>query len=218
MDETNLVTKAVRAFEQATGSPVRQHIHLTKLIPHGAGLGGGSSDAASTLLALNEIHTKPLPHTQLLEIAASLGSDIPFFLGPPVARCTGRGEIISPAPAPPRMDILLLKPSFPVPTADAYRRWQDAPTLSGIPYGEQNLDGLILVNDLERPVFAKHRFLAEMKAWLLQRDEVAAALLCGSGSTLFSVLHYGSNPESLATAARHELDPALWHWHGTVSS
>jgi 4-diphosphocytidyl-2-C-methyl-D-erythritol kinase len=215
--ETNLVTKAVRAYEQATGSPCRHKIHLTKRIPHGAGLGGGSSDAASTLLALNEINPKPLSSDRLLDIAASLGSDIPFFLGPPFARCTGRGEILDPAPAPPRMDVLLLKPSFPVLTPDAYSRWQNSTPLSGVPYTEQNLDGLLLVNDLERPVFAKHRFLAEMKSWLLQRDEVAAALLCGSGSTLFAVLHVGSDPETLTAAARHELDPKLWHWSGMIS-
>jgi 4-diphosphocytidyl-2-C-methyl-D-erythritol kinase len=217
LNETNLVTKAVRAYEQATGSPVRHHIHLTKRIPHGAGLGGGSSDAASTLTALNTINPKPLAADRLSEIAANLGSDIPFFLGSPAARCTGRGEILSSAPAPPRMDVLLLKPSFPVLTPDAYHRWQSSTPLAGVAYGEQNLDGLILVNDLERPVFAKHRFLAEMKTWLLQRDEVAAALLCGSGSTLFTVLHYGSAPETLAAAARHELDPNLWHWSGTIS-
>lgn len=217
VDEFNLVTKAVRSYEQAANSPCHHHIHLSKRIPHGAGLGGGSSDAASTLLALNEINPKPLSSDRLLAIAASLGSDIPFFLGATVARCTGRGEIIEPAPAPPRMDVLLLKPSFPVLTPDAYRRWQDAPALAGVTYTEQNLDGLILVNDLERPVFAKHRFLAEMKTWLLQRDEVAAALLSGSGSTLFAVLHYGSDPETLAAAARHELDPNLWHWSGMIS-
>lgn len=211
VDETNLVTKAVRAYEQATGSTCCHSIHLTKRIPHGAGLGGGSSDAASTLMALNEINPTPLSSGRLLAIAASLGSDIPFFLGPEVARCTGRGEIIRSAPSPPRMDVLLLKPSFPVLTPDAYQRWQNSTPLSRIPYGEQNLDGLIIVNDLERPVFAKHRFLAEMKAWLLHRDEVAAALLCGSGSTLFAVLHVGSDPEILAAAARHELDPNLWH-------
>lgn len=217
VDETNLVTKAVRAYEQASGSPCRHHIHLTKRIPHGAGLGGGSSDAASTLLALNEINPKPLSSARLLDISTSIGSDIPFFLGPPVARCTGRGEILTPAPAPPRMDVLLLKPSFPVLTPDAYSRWQNSTPLAGVPYAEQNLDGLILVNDLERPVFAKHRLLAEMKAWLLQRDEVAAALLCGSGSTLFAILHVGSDPETLADAARHELDPNLWHWSGMIS-
>jgi 4-diphosphocytidyl-2-C-methyl-D-erythritol kinase len=211
LDESNLVTRAVRAYGQAAGSPCHHHIHLTKRIPHGAGLGGGSSDAASTLMALNELNPKPLPSERLLAIAAELGSDVPFFLGPPVARCTGRGEILAPAPAPPRMDILLLKPSFPVLTPDAYHRWQNAPALAGVSYAEQNLDGLILINDLEPPVFAKHRFLAEMKTWLLQRDEVAAALLCGSGSTLFSVLHYGSDPSTLAAAARHELDPNLWH-------
>lgn len=211
VDETNLVSKAVRAYEQVTGIASRHHIHLTKRIPHGAGLGGGSSDAASTLLALNDLNPQPVPADQLLVIAASLGSDVPFFLGPPVARCTGRGEILTAAVAPPRMDILLLKPSFPVLTPDAYGRWLSASALSGIQYAEQDLDGLILVNDLERPVFAKHRFLAELKTWLLQRDEVAAALLCGSGSTIFSVLHVGSDPEALAAAARHELDPNLWH-------
>ena len=216
-DESNLVVKAVRAYEQAAGVSCRHAIHLHKVIPHGAGLGGGSSDAATTLLGLDELHGKPLGPARLAEIAASLGSDIPFFITPGAARCTGRGEIVEAVKSPPPLRVLLLKPWFAVPTPDAYGRWAESVELPGIRYSPQDLDGTILVNDLERPVFAKHRFLAELKTWLLARDEVAGALLCGSGSTTFAVLHHGADAGALAKAARHELDPGIWHWTGTTA-
>jgi 4-diphosphocytidyl-2-C-methyl-D-erythritol kinase len=213
-DEQNLVVKAVRAYEHAAGIPCGFAIRLNKIIPHGAGLGGGSSDAASTLLGLDRLHNGRLGSKRLHEIAATLGSDIPFFLESGAARCTGRGEIINPAPEPPAMKILLLKPSFGVPTPDAYRRWAESHEIPGIRYSEQNIGDLSLVNDLERPVFAKHRFLAELKQWLLERRETKAALLCGSGSTMFAVLHDEADAAGLAKAARHELDPGLWAWSG----
>ncbi len=72
------------------------------------------------------------------------------------------------------------------------------------------------MNDLERPVFEKHRFLAELKQWLLDRHETAAALMSGSGSTVFAVLKNLQNSEALAAAARAELDAGLWHWAGTT--
>ncbi|MEI6178716.1 MAG: 4-(cytidine 5'-diphospho)-2-C-methyl-D-erythritol kinase [Verrucomicrobiota bacterium] len=213
-DADNLVVKAVRAYESASGIPCRFSILLTKFIPHGAGLGGGSSDAASTLLGLDQLHDGKLGTDRLMEIAASLGSDIPFFLTPGAARCTGRGELIKPVPSPAALRILLLKPWFVVPTPEAYAHWSTSTELPGICYKEQEVQGLPLVNDLERPVFSKHRFLAELKKWLLDRDETAAALLCGSGSTMFAVLHDDADPETLAKCARHELDPGLWHWSG----
>jgi 4-diphosphocytidyl-2-C-methyl-D-erythritol kinase len=83
-----------------------------------------------------------------------------------------------------------------------------------VPYTAQEIDGISLFNDLERPVFEKHRFLAELKQWLLARRETAAALMSGSGSTVFAVLRDGSDAEALAKSARHELDPGLWHWAG----
>jgi 4-diphosphocytidyl-2-C-methyl-D-erythritol kinase len=217
-DASNLVVKAVRAYEQAAGLACRHAIHLQKRIPHGAGLGGGSSDAASTLLGLDELHGQALGPARLVEIAASLGSDVPFFLSPGAARCTGRGEIVEPVASPPVLRVLLLKPFFAVPTPDAYGRWAESVELPGVRRSPQDLDGTILVNDLERPVFAKHRFLAELKAWLLARDEVAGALLCGSGSTTFAVLHHGADAEALAHAARLELDPVLWHWTGSTGA
>jgi 4-diphosphocytidyl-2-C-methyl-D-erythritol kinase len=217
-DATNLVLRAVAAYRSVSDSGVKFTIHLSKSIPHGAGLGGGSSDAAATLSALDRFSATPLGTARLMEIAATLGSDIPFFLGSPVARATGRGEIIEAAPALPTLPVLLLKPSFGVPTPDAYGRWKDAKELHGVPYGPQVFPWGELVNDLERPVFWKHLFLAEMKVWLLGRTEVAGAMMSGSGSTMFAVLHDLQGAETVAEAARRELDPTLWAWSGEIGA
>jgi 4-diphosphocytidyl-2-C-methyl-D-erythritol kinase len=167
---------------------------------------------------LDQLHGNRLGTTRLTELAATLGSDVPFFLSPGAARCTGRGEIIEAVPSPAVLRVLLLKPAFGVPTPDAYGRWIESRELPGVRYCAQNIEGLPLVNDLERPVFEKHRFLAELKQWLLARDECAAALLAGSGSTVFAVLHDGTDAAALAKAARHELDPGLWHWAGKTGN
>lgn len=213
-DGSNLVVRAVRAYEAAAGISCKFAILLTKRIPHGAGLGGGSSDAATTLLGLNELHKNRLDAAELHALAADLGSDIPCFLAAGATRCTGRGETVTPAAAPPPLRVLLLKPSFEVATPDAYQRWRDSQEIPGIPYAPQQVGDAELVNDLERPVFWKHRFLAEMKLWLLARPGVTAAMLSGSGSTVFAVLDESANAEKLASLARAELDPTLWHWSG----
>lgn len=214
--DDNLVVRAARAYEATTGKPLEFSIRLTKSIPHGAGLGGGSSDAASTLAGLDQLHDNRLGTTRLTELAATLGSDVPFFLSPGAARCTGRGEIIHPAPSPAPLRILLLKPVFSCPTPEAYQHWSGSRELPGIGYGPQSCGDTELVNDLERPVYAKYPFLAEVKQWLLDRKETRGALLCGSGSTVFAVLDDNADAEHLARCARHELDPNLWHWSGTT--
>jgi len=215
-DDSNLVLKALAAYRAATGFSQSLAIHLEKRIPHGAGLGGGSSDAASTLAALDRLHDHPLGTERLMEIAATFGSDIPFFLGPPSARSTGRGEVIVAADAAPSLAVLLLKPSFGVATPDAYRNCLGAEALKGVRYEPQVFPWGELVNDLERPVFWKHLFLAEVKSWLLARDEVAGALMSGSGSTMFAVLRGPAMADAVIEAARAELDPMLWAWSGLV--
>ncbi len=214
--DDNLVVKAARAYEKAVGVPCTCAITLHKRIPHGAGLAGGSSDAATTLLGINRLHGFKLGVEALHEVASSLGSDIPFFLTSGAARCTGRGENIQPVPPLPSLPILLLKPSFAVATPEAYRRWQESAEIPGIHYSPQKIGETTLVNDLERPVFQKHRFLAELKEWLLQRRETTGALMSGSGSTVFAVLKDPSLAEPLAAAARAELDPGLWSWSGAT--
>lgn len=215
-DESNLVVKAVRAYEKVNGASCNCSIHLRKVVPHGAGLGGGSSDAATTLLGINRLNGFSLSVDGLHEVASSIGSDIPFFLTSGASRCTGRGEQIEPVPSPAALKILLLKPAFSVATPDAYKRWTDSSELSGISYVSQKVGTTVLMNDLERPVFEKHRFLAEMKQWLLNRAETEAAMMSGSGSTVFAVLKEGADAEALANAARNELDPTLWSWSGTT--
>lgn len=215
-DESNLVVKAVRGWEAASGEVCRLEIFLNKMVPHGAGLGGGSSDAATTLLGINQLFGEPLDRSALHEIAAGLGSDIPFFLSPGAARCTGRGEIIESAPSPPALPVLLLKPGFGVATPDAYKRWKDSEEIPGISYAPQVFPWGELVNDLERPVFEKHRFLAEVKQWLLERAEVEGAMMSGSGSTMFAILKEEVDADALATAAKEALDPTLWTWTGRI--
>ncbi|WP_035603059.1 4-(cytidine 5'-diphospho)-2-C-methyl-D-erythritol kinase [Haloferula sp. BvORR071] len=215
-DGSNLVLKAVAAYREATGFAQPLAIRLEKRVPHGAGLGGGSSDAAATFEALDRLSGNPVGTVRLMEVSATLGSDIPFFLGPPVARATGRGETIEAAAALPALTVLLLKPNFGVATPDAYKRWKDSRELPGIAYGPQVFSWGELVNDLERPVFEKHLFLAEVKAWLVAREGVTGALMSGSGSTMFAVLEDASKADGIITAARAELDPTLWAWHGVI--
>jgi 4-diphosphocytidyl-2-C-methyl-D-erythritol kinase len=110
----------------------------------------------------------------------------------------------------PSFNVLLLKPEFGVPTPWAYQQWRDSREWPGVDYAPQRLGDQIFENDLERPVFEKHLFLARMKSWLRDQPEVAAALLSGSGSTMFAVLREAAAGETLAARARAELDPALW--------
>jgi 4-diphosphocytidyl-2-C-methyl-D-erythritol kinase len=208
--EENLVVRAANAFFEETKITSGVSIVLKKTIPHGAGLGGGSSDAASTLLALNELFETNLPREALARMAEMIGSDVPFFIFHSAAVCKGRGELVTPARLREQLSVLLLKPEFGVPTQWAYSRWRDSREIPGVSYGAQQLTQQTLVNDLERPVFEKFVFLAQLKMWLLKQPEVGAALMSGSGSTVFAVLRSNANADLLAKRAKSELDPELW--------
>ncbi|MBQ9835565.1 MAG: 4-(cytidine 5'-diphospho)-2-C-methyl-D-erythritol kinase [Akkermansia sp.] len=218
-DESNLVFRAVREFEKVYGRKAKQRITLTKRIPHGAGLGGGSADAGVTLRALNDIIGTNYDMEELAAMAANLGSDVPFFLNPVLSRCTGRGEIVKPLPAFAAWSspVVLLKPQFGVATPTAYKRFAGSRRLQGIPYGVQEVDGLRLVNDLEKPVFEKFPVLGLMKRWLLGREGVRAALMSGSGSTMFALTETPEQARAVAEAALAELDPTLFTYCGTVN-
>ncbi len=215
-DDRNLVIKAANALSKKSGHVLNFHIHLEKNIPHGAGLGGGSSNAAVTLLALNSQLESPLAADELHSIAAELGSDIPFFLYEGAARCTGRGEIIEAADAPPPLDVVLFKPQFSVPTPDAYKNCLDAEPLPGISYAPRIFGSMALINDLEKPVFSKHRYLAELKNWLVNNRHTEAVLMSGSGSTLFAILNPKAKPESLINSVHRHFDQNLWTWSGSL--
>ncbi|MBE7498040.1 MAG: 4-(cytidine 5'-diphospho)-2-C-methyl-D-erythritol kinase [Verrucomicrobiaceae bacterium] len=201
-DESNLALRALRAFESRAGRQSSWRVHLEKRIPHGAGLGGGSSNAATVLRAANELCGAPLSQPQLLELAAQIGSDVPCFLLDSVAADgTGRGEIVTPAEFPHQLPLLLIKPPFPIPTPWAYKRWADSKELPGVLYAPQLCPWGAMVNDLERPVFEKHLLLPSLKTWLLDQGEVHAALMSGSGSTMFAVTHSAAQAADLAEKA-----------------
>jgi 4-diphosphocytidyl-2-C-methyl-D-erythritol kinase len=208
--EENLVVRSANAFFKATKLKPSASIELKKKIPHGAGLGGGSSDAATTLLALNQLFETNLPREALAKLAAEIGSDVPFFLFESAALCRGRGELVVPKKLRNKLSILLLKPEFGVSTASAYKRWEDSREIPGVNYAAQEFREHRFVNDLERPVFEKFVFLAQMKTWLLKQPEVGAALLSGSGSTVFAVVRPNVDVDLVAKRARAELDPRLW--------
>lgn len=204
VDGSNLVVKAVRALEPVTGKLPGMRLHLEKRIPHGAGLGGGSSDAAAALRLVREVFCQDLREGVLQAAAAEVGSDVPFFLLGNVADATGRGEKVVAVPeftATPR--VLLVKLPFGIPTPWAYRQWKDALEVPGLPYRPQATACGELRNDLERPVFEKFQVLGHLKAMLLAMPGVSAALMSGSGSTVFALL--GDSVDLAAVkAAVHE--------------
>jgi 4-diphosphocytidyl-2-C-methyl-D-erythritol kinase len=209
LDETNLVTKSVRLFERETGLYAKWRVKLIKNIPHGAGLGGGSSDAAAVMRGLNELENAGLSQARMAEMLGEIGSDVPFFVYDSVCDCRGRGEIVQPVDWDHEVTLLLLKPSFGVSTPDAYKAWMGARELPDIDYAAQHFPWGEMLNDLEKPVFMKHLFLAEMKMWLLAQPEVSGAMMSGSGSTFMAVLNKQDGLGILAKA-RQELDPTLW--------
>ncbi len=218
--DENLAVRAAKAFFEKTKISSGVGIKLYKKIPHGAGLGGGSSDAAATLRALNQLFEAKLSCEELAKIGSTIGSDVSFFLFESAAVCKGRGEIVNPTKLKRKLSILLCKPAFSVSSGWAYSRWQDSREIPGISYQPQNLNGQSLANDLERPVFEKFVFLAQLKTWLLQQAEVGAALMSGSGSTVLAVLREKTDVDSsrrsqpkadlLVKRARVELDRELW--------
>jgi 4-diphosphocytidyl-2-C-methyl-D-erythritol kinase len=208
--DDNLVVRAANRFFAATKLTPAVSIDLKKKVPHGAGLGGGSSDAATTLLALNRLFETNLTRDELAKLGSEIGSDVAFFIFESAAICRGRGELVTPTRLPEPLSILLLKPDFVVTTEWAYSRWQDWREILGVMYSAQKFAGQTFVNDLERPVFEKFVFLAQLKMWLLKQPEVGATLMSGSGSTVFAVLRNKQDAEAIAERAREQLDRELW--------
>jgi len=196
--ENNIITKAVNLFKKKTGFNKGLKITVDKRIPIGGGLGGGSSDAASALLALNKIAGFPLTFNSLLEAAASLGSDVPFLMHETTAaRVTGRGEIIEPVDVP-KMFLVLINPGFSSDTAaafkllDKYREFGVKNERSKINTGSLNNSSFFIphssfLNDFFY-VFPEKEKLSYLNIISDLREQGAVyANLSGSGSTCFGV-------------------------------
>jgi 4-diphosphocytidyl-2-C-methyl-D-erythritol kinase len=208
--DDNLVVRAAKLFCESCGLEPQLRIALSKRIPHGAGLGGGSSDAATTLIGLNRMFGTELTREALSAMGADLGSDVPLFIYQSAAVIRGRGERVEPVDFPYELPLFLIKPPFGVPTPWAYKHWRDSREIPGVRYSEQDFPWGSLVNDLERPVFEKYIFLADLKSWLLEQPEVAGALMSGSGATVFALLRDKNGSESLAARVVSEFGTGLW--------
>lgn len=192
-DDSNLVLQAARHFFHVTGIDGHVCISIEKKIPVGAGLGGGSSNAAAVLNALNRHHQYPLSTAALMETARKLGADVPFFVDGRPALATGIGDRLSPCSHLPDPPIVLIYPGTPVSTADVYRKSNFGLTKTKKintknifkHIREKNLAGL-LYNDLEPAAFGINPEIAVAKAALLERGALGA-LMTGSGSAVFGI-------------------------------
>jgi len=220
--EKNIVFKALSLFRDKTGYDQGMSIMVEKRIPVGGGLGGGSSDAAAALLALNKLAGGPLSRGALLEMAASLGSDVPFFIyETAAARISGRGECIEPV-KPPRLFFVLVNPGFPSDTAAAYRLLDEYRTrgdrveLQNQAQNSVKLRGIKFFSLMKTETFWND-FLPVFKEpeKSVYRDIISQlrklgadfASLSGAGSTCFGVFRKKAQAEKAAAQLR---DTGLW--------
>jgi 4-diphosphocytidyl-2-C-methyl-D-erythritol kinase len=198
-DSSNLAWRAAEQFFSASGIRAGCAVNIAKRIPVGSGLGGGSSNAAATLLGLNRLFGRPLAPRTLRRIAAGLGSDVPCFLHRAATVGRGRGERLRPIRLP-RLHLLLYFPGHPVPTAWAYGALDRArrrgltpggfsPKMLALRLRRNELDkaAALIRNDFEQVVFRAHPGLARAKASLIESGAWAAAL-SGSGSTVYGLV------------------------------
>jgi 4-diphosphocytidyl-2-C-methyl-D-erythritol kinase len=215
----NLAVRGAAAVLAATGDRFAVHLGLTKRIPARAGLGGGSSDAAAALVAVNRLAADAVPRHELLQLAARLGSDVPFFLsGAPLALAWAHGERLLRLPPLPAAPALLLTPPVPVATAEAYG-WVDEARQSAGRRGAVALDlealstwgdiGRMAGNDFESVVFGRHpEVRTAFEALVGTRPLVCR--MTGSGSSLFAVYRSARD--------REDAQMMLGRKHGTLTA
>jgi 4-diphosphocytidyl-2-C-methyl-D-erythritol kinase len=204
-DESNLALRAARALADAAGVETGVDIALAKRIPAGAGLGGGSSNAATTLTLLNDVWRCGLDRAALAEIGADLGSDVPLFLHGPVCVMRGRGEQLEPVERPLDAWVVLILPELHCSTPAVYRAWDALPEHPPRPKLDRILAGLdtprevmyALFNDLERAAFAVNPELAELAA--RASEAIGRPIrLTGSGAALFTLCDTAPSAAGLA--------------------
>ena len=224
VDSQNLVHRAASKFLEAAKIKEGARIHLEKRIPLAAGLGGGSGNAATTLLGLNELFGSPLSVAELTTQAAALGSDVPFFLQDKPALATGRGERIQPLdffPALRGAAFILVHPGFGIATAWAYQQLARFPkALNGTPGRAEQLAKLLqtstltsvakeFYNSLEAPALEKYPLLAMFQDFFREHG-AAATLMSGSGSTTFAIAGSQSSADKIAEEFKNKFGKTNW--------
>ena len=218
--DDNLVMKAARLLAQESGSRAGAQIHLTKRIPIAAGLGGGSSDGAATLLGLNTLWRLHLSRRRLKDLAAQLGSDVPFFLEPAsVAIGRGRGEVCEPLPDVPTLFHVLVCPDAQLSARDVYQGASfdltaSRPSITMVAHALRNgpdMAGLAegLWNDLEPEAIRRCPVIALIQSHL-RTQGCLASRMSGSGPSVFGLCRDATHAQDVAAALRR-LDKTSWH-------
>ncbi|GLC41422.1 hypothetical protein PLESTB_001013100 [Pleodorina starrii] len=192
-DDSNLVIKALNLYRRKTLQTMYFNVKLNKRVPHGAGLGGGSGNAATTLFAANKLMGSPASNEELLEWAGEIGSDISVFFSQGAAYCTGRGEVVEDVEPPVPLDtpMLLVKPPVGLATPKIFksldlarRSTADPRVLLSDIAAAKGVDQVAAVNDLEQPAFDNLPELAALKQRLLDSGMFRSVFMTGSGSTI----------------------------------
>ena len=203
--EQNLIVKSAHLMRKHFGIQKGAIIHLDKVIPSGAGLGGGSSDAAATFRGLTKLWEITTDIPTLSEIGLSLGSDIPFFFHDSPAIVEGKGEIITPISCDLYAWLLFIFPGIHINTGWAYSQIQEYSDYdminlkSAIQNGSINLQSEELVNDFEKPIHAIHPILNDIKRQLISSGAIVS-LMSGSGSTMYGIFSEESTAHSAKSA------------------
>lgn len=215
--EENIATRAARLFLAHTGLASGVAIHIAKQIPAAAGLGGGSSDAAAVMMALNDLLDTGLSRGELQALGVRLGADVPFFLcGEMTAWATGIGERLEPWRGLPPCHMVLVNPRLAVSTAWVYQNLgltHRRPTIK-IPRFPERMADLVpmLRNDLEAVTMARHPAIAAIKARLLAAGALGA-LMSGSGPTVFGIFPGSASADQAAA----ELAQGTGWWTAVVT-
>lgn len=213
VNEDNIVFRAARSLFAQTGYPGGVEIEIRKNIPIAAGLGGGSSNAATTLITLNDLFGFRLTGLKLRELGKTLGADVPFFIFRKTAWATGIGEVLAEAQNIPCCWYVLINPGFPVSTKTIYSSLKLGLTSEPINYSIPPLhkqDDLIrfLKNDLEEPAIEFHPEIREMKD-LMRSTDALGSLMSGSGPTVFGFFPEEQRARAAASAIAG-IVPAQW--------
>lgn len=197
LDDSNLIIRALNLYRKKTGTDNFFWIHLDKKVPTGAGLGGGSSNAATALWAANQFSGCLATEKELKEWSGEIGSDVPFFFSHGAAYCTGRGEVVQDIPCPIPLDLpmVLIKPPEACPTAEVYKRLRLDQTSSADPLAllqkisQNGVTQDVCINDLEPPAFEVLPALKRLKQRVraASQGDYSAVFMSGSGSTIVGV-------------------------------
>ena len=191
-DENNLIVKAVRALEKIKGNSIKVKIELIKRIPYQAGLGGGSSDAAATLISLNEMLNLGLKYEQLIDLSLELGSDVPFFIKAKAAIGKSRGELLEHVDLDIDSSILIVNPQIKISTSEAFQNIAaqdskfDFHTVINNSKPDYSQLRKNVLNDFEPYVFSKYEEIRNIKETMYLND-AEFALMSGSGSSVFGI-------------------------------